>query len=181
MSVENSFQDHVVTALEPAAGEDAHPGAREELARSLGEAFATVQEMVEGILARAESEAARILAEAEPPLHQVTRPREWLEQAAAETEVVGPNGRVWLTPRALDTLIDVVRGDNRLWKTREELEVAITVQVPPSERHALCDVLGSWLGGMSEAELTNPQVQEIAALYAAQYLPDSGSAIADVA
>jgi methyl coenzyme M reductase subunit C-like uncharacterized protein (methanogenesis marker protein 7) len=95
--------------------------------------------------------------------------------------VVGPNGRVWLTARAVDTLVDAIGRDDRLWKTREELEVAMVAKVPPSELEAFCEVLGSWLGKMSEAELSNPQVREISALYAAHYAPAAGSAVADVA
>ena len=94
--------------------------------------------------------------------------------------VVGPNGRVFLKPRAMEILLAAIKKDDRLWKTCDEFEVAMIVKVPESELAAFTDVLGAMLEQKSPAELASPDVQELSALYAAHYVPGRAS-IADVA
>jgi methyl coenzyme M reductase subunit C-like uncharacterized protein (methanogenesis marker protein 7) len=99
---------------------------------------------------------------------------------SAETMVVGPNGRVFLKPSAMEILLSAVRHDERLSKTTEELEISMIVKVPEDELGAFCEVVGTLLDGMSPAELASQPVQELAALYSAHYLPGRAS-VADVA
>lgn len=99
---------------------------------------------------------------------------------SAETMVVGPTGRVFLKPAAMEILLSAVKQDNRLRKTCDELEVSMIVKIPEAELGVFCEVLGRMLDGMSPAELASQPVQELAALYSAHYVPGRSS-VADVA
>jgi len=100
---------------------------------------------------------------------------------SAETMVVGPNGRVFLKPAAMEILLGALKRDDRLWKTCDELEVSMIVKVPESELAAFVDAVGTLLDGMSPAEMASAPAQEIGALYSAHYVPGFGSSVADVA
>jgi hypothetical protein len=95
---------------------------------------------------------------------------------AAETMVVTPAGRVPLSRDAATVLGEFIAKDERLAGTSFELDYALIARVPDAEVEAFCEVLRDWLGGMSQAELAEPEMRQLLRLLEALLArPQQGS------
>jgi hypothetical protein len=80
---------------------------------------------------------------------------------------VTPAGRVSLSGSASAVLGAFIAKDERLAGTSYELDYALIARVPDDEIEAFCQVLGDWLGGMSQTELEQPEMLQLSRLLVA--------------